>query len=360
MQKFKVIGLMSGTSLDGLDIAYCSIWKKESTWKFELHHCKTYSYNRAWQEKLSTAFCISQKKLEELDIAYGKFLGEKVLEFTHKYNIPKNEINFIASHGHTVFHNPEQGITKQIGCGKTLATTTNTEVIYDFRSLDVKRGGQGAPLVPIGDAYFFKNYDACINLGGFSNISFKKEKTIQAFDICPVNIVLNHYAMMLDIPYDPEGENAKKGQVIHSLLKKLNALPYYQKIPPKSLGREWVEATIFPLTETYLSSYGIEDIMRTFIEHIADQFTAVIQQNALEKILLSGGGCFNTFMINRLNKKLKTTLIIPDENLISFKEALIFGLLGVLHHLSLPNCLASVTGATKDSIGGVLAKPMGD
>ncbi|WBX70750.1 anhydro-N-acetylmuramic acid kinase [Tenacibaculum retecalamus] len=342
-----VIGLMSGTSLDGIDLVYVQFDKKDYK-NFRILTADTISYTDYWKEKLQTAIHFPEEYLLKLDAKYGELLGTEINLFIKKNKI-KN-IDFIASHGHTVLHQPDDGITLQIGNGKVISEITNKKVVCDFRTQDVNYGGQGAPLVPIGDELLFSNYDYCVNLGGFANVSFKENENRIAFDICPVNIVLNHYVQKLGFEYDDKGKIASKGKINKELLEKLNALDFYDKNPPKSLGLEWVQSTIFPLIDKM--EHDIPIILRTFIEHSAIQIGKIIRNN--ESILITGGGVFNSFLMGRIEFYAEIKIKIQSTELINYKEALIFAFLGMLRVENQVNCLRSVTGAKKDHSSGVI------
>jgi len=345
-----IIGLMSGTSLDGIDLVYVK-FKKDSYKYFDILHSETISYSKKWKSTLQNAINFSAKDLKFLDREYGAFLGGVINKFVDKYQI--KDIHFIASHGHTVLHQPKKGITLQIGDGQVIANYTKQKVICDFRTQDVELGGQGAPLVPIGDELLFSNYDYCLNLGGFSNISFRKEGKRIAFDICPVNIVLNHYANKLGLAYDASGEIASKGRLNQQLLEKLNSLEFYQQEPPKSLGLEWVKENIFPIIDDL--EIDISSILRTFVAHIAIQVSKIIKEN--NSVLITGGGAFNSFLMNRIESSVNSKILLPKKELVDFKEALIFALLGLLRFDNQVNCLRSVTGAKQDHSSGIIFLP---
>tara|TARA_R110001583_G_scaffold83691_3_gene220856 strand:- start:777 stop:1850 length:1074 start_codon:yes stop_codon:yes gene_type:complete len=347
---WKVIGLMSGTSLDGLDIIYTHISTIDSDYSFNIIYAETIPYSKKWELLLRNAFESSKKTIDNLNIEYGEYLGNSVLQFVKKNNI--ETIDFIASHGHTIFHKPNEGITVQIGDGQSIANKTGMKVICDFRSQDVKFGGQGAPLVPIGDKLLFSEYNYCLNLGGFANISFEKNKERIAFDICPVNIVMNHYVKSLNLDFDKDGEIASKGKIDEILLNELNNLPFFNAPIPKSLGFEFVKDFIFPMIDS--RNLTIETILRTFVAHIVIQITACLDNNKNSKILITGGGAFNKFLINELKNHTKNLVFIPENKIVDYKEALIFALLGVLRSENQVNCLSSVTGAKKDHSSGVI------
>ncbi|OGS74321.1 MAG: anhydro-N-acetylmuramic acid kinase [Flavobacteria bacterium RIFCSPLOWO2_12_FULL_35_11] len=344
-----IIGVMSGTSLDGIDIVYVKINAAEN-YSFEILKAETISYSNEWKSTLKEGFHLSGEKLVKLDADYGINLGKTLLNFIEENRIEK--LDFIASHGHTIFHNPEKKYTFQIGNGPYITSITGIKTICDFRVQDVALGGQGAPLVPIGDELLFSEYDYCLNLGGFSNISFNKNQQRIAFDICPVNIVLNHYVASLNMEYDDKGKIASEGNIEKNLLSALNSLAFYNDVKPKSLGYEFVAETIFPMIDKH--NLSIKDILRTFVEHIAIQISKKIDSASGKTMLVTGGGAFNTFLIERLQSYTKTQLIIPEETIINYKEALVFALLGFLKDEGKNNCLKSVTGATKDHSSGVV------
>ncbi len=339
--KYRVLGVMSGTSLDGIDLAICT-FEKTNKWEFKIEKSDTLKYDNYWKSTLENLHKQNKEIIAETNIKYGALLGEKITAF-----LGNKKVDFIASHGHTIFHQPENNYTLQIGDGKSISQTTGITTINDFRSLDVSLNGQGAPLVPIGDLHLFPNYKYCINLGGFANISIKHEGEITAFDICAVNIVLNRICEKLNIEYDNNGDIAKKGNLIPELLQQLNKLDFYKKLPPKSLGREWVEKEINPI----IKNQKPEDALHTFCEHIAIQIGAFIPN---ESTLFTGGGVFNQYLMERIKHYSSSKIIIPSNTIINFKEALLFGFLGVLKARNEVNCLQSVTGADRDNSGGVI------
>jgi anhydro-N-acetylmuramic acid kinase len=351
MSCYNAIGTMSGTSLDGLDLAYCSFELLEDKWSFLINSAETISFPEQLQRKLAQSKKLSGLDLMKLHNELGNFIGNAVAEFIQTNNIDKAKIDGIASHGHTVFHQPEIKLTTQIGNGANIAAIAMLPVICDFRTYDVALNGQGAPLVPIGDKNLFSAYDYCINLGGIANISFEENKERIAFDICPVNLVLNKLAQELGETYDKNGDLAQSGKIDLALLDQLNTLSYYKKSPPKSLGMEQIEARVFPIIQ--LSKISTTDKLRTFVEHIAIQIANTISTTN-KKILLTGGGTFNTYLSDRIKANTANEIIIPSKQLIDFKEALIFAFLGVLRLRKESNCLKSVTGANQNNIGGCI------
>ena len=348
-----IIGVMSGTSLDGIDIAYVKITSNEKNYNFEIINSTTIPYTEKWKNNLKNSFNSNGEKLTKLDADYGIFLGKTIKQFIKDNSISK--LDFIASHGHTVFHNPKEHYTLQIGNGPYITTITGIKTICNFRVQDIALGGQGAPLVPIGDELLFSEYDYCLNLGGFSNISLNKDKQRIAFDICPTNIVLNHYVNQINLEYDNKGEIASTGTIKKELLNELNSLEFYTDKKPKSLGYEFVVTIIFPIIDKY--NLELKDILRTFVEHIAIQISQNINSDSSKTLLIAGGGAFNTFLIERIQYYLKTKIIIPEEKLINYKEALVFAFLGFLKDENKNNCLKSVTGAERDHSSGIIFNP---
>ena len=342
---------MSGTSLDGIDLAEIAFHYSKEKWSFEILKAETIAYSSYWKDELREAINYSKEQLERLDFKYTQKLSEDILSFIQRNNI--QEIDAVCSHGHTILHQPEKGFTLQIGNLPRLAKMISRTVVCDFRTQDVEMGGQGAPLVPIGDRLLFSEYDYCLNLGGFGIISSEINGSRIAYDICPVNIVLNRYAETLGKEFDEDGKWARSGTINSILLEKLNALPFYFERPPKSLGLEWVKENIFPLLDTF--EISSEDILRTFTEHIAIQLANQFSNNA--SVLITGGGVYNFFLIERLKSLCLIEVIIPSPEIIEYKEALIFGLLGVLKLRDEVNCLASVTGAKNDHSSGEVFVP---
>ena len=358
---YKVIGVMSGTSLDGLDIAYCEFTYTHKKWHFELKSAQTISYDRSMKKMLQSLDSRTGLDLALTDIKFGEFIGEQVKQFILSKDI---EADFIASHGHTIFHQPVVGLTKQIGNGASIASICNLPVINDFRIADVALGGQGAPLVPIGDRHLFNDYQFCLNLGGIANISYESENGRTALDIAPCNMVLNALANQLDLDYDKDGEIAYSGKLNKELLEELNNLDYYSTPPPKSLGKEWVDQKIMPIIDDF--DGRLKNKICTFCHHVGIQIRKTIKnaqagdisKNSRNQMLITGGGAFNKFLIEQINYYNPTlNITIPSVNLIEFKEAIIFGFLGVLRWRNEVNCLKTVTGAKRDNCGGVLHEP---
>lgn len=350
MDTYKVIGVMSGTSLDGLDLAYCHFTNEYGLWNYKILKAETIEYNEERRKQLNKIMLGSAVEITELDADLGTFIGKEIKKMTTKNSL---SVDFISSHGHTVFHQPAKGFTLQIGSGAHICAAAMLPVVCDFRKLDVALGGQGAPLVPIGDKLLFSHYEYCLNLGGIANISFDQAGSRIAFDICPVNIVLNELAQQLGKPFDKNGEMAARGKVDAALLQQLNDMDYYKEKFPKSIGREWIDEAVFPLIKKI--NLSVEDRLATFCQHVAEQIANILLRSGGE-MLITGGGAFNNFLVEKIKDactgKVKT--VLPGADIIMFKEALIFAFLGVLRMRGEVNCLSSVTGANRDNVGGAI------
>ena len=346
----RIIGLMSGTSLDGVDIAYCEFSDERH---FELIAAETYQYPASWQQRLANLHLATAEEYVLADSELGHFFGEKILHFREKN---PGRVDFIASHGHTIFHQPERGFTAQIGDGSAIHAVTGIPVVCDFRRLDVALGGQGAPLVPIGDRLLFGEYDACINLGGIANISYEINNQRIAYDISPCNMALNHLAGLQGVLYDNGGELARNGEIITPLLARLETLDYYRLPAPKTLGKEWFEKRFLPNLDAF-NSQPVNNLLRTVSEHIALRLADAITKSGIEmvRVLVTGGGANNQYLLELLKERIGSIEIDSiDKRIIDFKEAIIFALLAYLRVNGQVNTLASVTGASRDSSGGAI------
>jgi anhydro-N-acetylmuramic acid kinase len=359
---YRVIGVMSGSSLDGLDIAFVELHENGGKWSFEIIKAGCYSYTREWVKKLQSAISLPALDYQLLHAAYGSYIGNEINRFIEENGL-HYKVALIASHGHTTFHLPAKKMTAQLGDGAAIAAATSLPVVTDLRALDVALGGQGAPIVPIGEKLLLGDYDYYLNLGGIANISFKNADGSIAFDVCPANRVLNMLANETGKDYDEEGAMASVGNVNDSLLQALNEQEYYSKPYPKSLANDFGTDIIYPLIKK--SGVDVYDALRTYIEHIVVQIKMAItnleNDSALRatqsRLLITGGGAFNSFLIKQLSEPLQSLnieVIVPEENLVKYKEALIMALIGVLRWRQEYNVLSSVTGAARDSIGGAL------
>lgn len=356
MSKYEIIGLMSGTSMDGLDIAHVSFQKQENgDFVHQTIHTHQITLPESIREELVRISELSPQNIYILDKTLGRFYADSINQFLSLKKINKKNIDAIASHGQTIFHQPHNGFTVQIGCGSTIAYHTGIPVINDFRTKDIIAGGQGAPLVPIGDFELFKEFaDAFLNIGGFANISFKENQLIKAFDICPGNLPLNKLVFNKGLSFDKDGQIARSGEINFFLLDLLNSLEYYSKSGPKSLGTEWLEEQFYPLLKF---DKEIENNLRTVVEHIAFQIANTLNQFNIQSVMISGGGARNKFLIERLEHYYNGKVVIPDHETIEFKEAIIFAFLGALYLDKKPNTIPSVTGAERPVIGGTLHIP---
>ncbi len=348
---------MSGTSLDGLDLCYCHITKNSDQWSFEIMQTKSVSYTLEMQCELKDSIYLKADELLRLHNTYGTWLGKEAKTFIDHHKL---EIDHIASHGHTTHHQPKNGLTFQIGSGQHIANESGYTVVCDFRSNDVALGGQGAPLVPIGDQLFFGAYDFCLNLGGISNISLEQKGKRIAYDIGLANMILNYITRKIGLDFDKGGEMARKGTINTVMLKRLNSLTYYLLPHPKSIGYEWFVEEVVPIVDDTTDS--TENLLHTAVHHICEKVAQQVERNTskkMQQIFITGGGALNQFLIDTLQEKLgKTTqVIVPSKTLIEFKEALVFALMGALRMEKEMNVLSSVTGAKRDSSSGVVYLP---
>ncbi len=340
---------MSGTSLDGLDIVLCRFDYQSGRWEYNLLKAQTVGYPSDWKMLLADAPELSGRALMQLHRDYGRWTGEVVLDFLSDC---ADRPDFIASHGHTVFHEPHKQLNFQLGDGAMIAAITGLTTLSDFRSLDICLNGQGAPLVPIGDDLLFHDYAACVNIGGFANVSCCREGRRIAWDICPVNFVINHLVAAKGMSMDRNGELGAGGRILPDLLAALNSLNYYYVAAPKSLGQEWVDGIFWPLIKPY-AAHPLPDILRTLYEHFSDVMSFDLQPfTEDDRILFTGGGVYNTFLMQLLQTKLRASMVVPNAELVEYKEAIVFAFLGVLRHRREVNCLQGVTGASDNSCSG--------
>lgn len=345
------IGVMSGTSLDGIDLAWCHFTREEDgKWGYYIEHAITLPYSNDFRERLANAPYLSALEYVKLNNDVAEVMAESINEWLGDGPRP----DYIASHGHTVFHQPDIGLTTQIGNGAVIAARTGVTTVCDFRTTDVALGGQGAPLVPIGDELLFGEFDACLNLGGIANISYRTDGQRIAYDISPCNMALNELANRAGLTYDKDGQLSRNGHLIPELLAALNRLDYYRLPAPKSLGKEWYESVFHPVLEPFMEKHQLADVARTVVEHIAVKITTNVPMGA-QSMLVTGGGAHHTFIIQQIRRQRDTlNVIVPDDLIIDYKEALIFAFLGLLRLHGEDNCLHSVTGARGDCCGGAV------
>lgn len=354
MRKYNVIGIMSGTSMDGLDIAHVTLLPRENgKWDYEFNAAKTVAYDDKWRLRLSKLRHQNSLIFYKTNRFFGHYIGLEINKFIEETGL---ETDLIASHGHTIFHQPENNLTVQVGDGNAISAITNIPTVTDFRSMNVILGGEGAPLVGLTDRLLFGEYDFCLNLGGFANITYNNSE-IMAYDICPCNVLLNRLAREFDQKYDHNGEIAAKGAINYSLLEDLNKIEYYEEEPPKSLGREWISANFWEYVRNCDSSK--EDKMKTLVDHIAFQIgdnVDILCNGDIDtkRIFITGGGAHNATLIDHIKTHTEAEVVVPEAQLVDYKEALSFALLGVLRVLNTPNVLASYTGGSKDIVAGSL------
>ncbi len=349
----RVIGMMSGSSLDGLDIADCTFSSLGNSFSYFINTAQTLEYPEDLKKSLTIASSLSSIQLTELNKQYSSWISEQLNNIIED----KDSIQLIGLHGHTVFHEPKKGFSLQLGDGAIISSKTNIATVTDFRNADIAAGGQGAPLSPKGDLDLFSEYDGFLNLGGISNFSFKmKDDSILGYDICPFNLALNELAERVGLNYDKDGKLASKGVLIESLFEELNSIPFYADKKPKSIDRIWYEKEFQPILKKYYNSSRLEDIIHSVCQHQKKQIADVLNYYLSEgkQILFSGGGTNNSFFIESLKSQVKAEIIIPETEIVDYKEAIIFAYLALLRALNKTNCIAKVTGAEKDSIGGEL------
>lgn len=373
---------MSGSSLDGLDLVFAEIEENGGAWGAEVLAVDCYPYPPEWTERLKNATSLSALDYALLHVDYGHYLGEQVNRFIEENGL-HYKVALIASHGHTTFHLPARRMTGQLGDGAALAAVTGLPVVSDLRALDIAFGGQGAPIVPVGEKLLFRDHSLFLNLGGIANISFNNPDSYIAYDVCPANRVLNMLSALAGKEYDAGGQMASEGVVHEELLQKLNALPYYALPHPKSLANDFGTDEVFPIIQSF--GLRIPDALRTYVEHIVQQIAKAVRDNRsgmtddrlettddrqpmteqltsnfklqTSNLLVTGGGALNTFLVSRLEEELAPLGIevtVPDEKLVQYKEALVMALIGVLRWRQEYNVLSSATGARRDSIGGAL------
>ncbi len=350
---------MSGSSLDGVDLAYCTFIHENDNWVCSIVHAACIPYSKEWIDRLREARSLDGRSLWKLHADYGHLLGEIISGFIGKYELT-GKVDLISSHGHTIFHYPHERFTTQIGDGAAIAVAAGVPVVCDLRSTDIALGGNGAPIVPVGDQLLFKEYNYLLNLGGIANITVKQKGPVLAFDICVANQVLNHYAAQKGLEYDKDGQLASQGKLYQPLFESLNELDYYKKASPKSLDNGFSADILIPLIDHH--DISTEDKLHTYCDHIASQVKAHLSKVktdilSSEKLLITGGGALNKYLVSRITAYAGMQVVLPDENIIHYKEALVMALIGVLRWSGEANVLSTVTGASRDSVGGALYHP---
>jgi len=347
---------MSGSSLDGLDIAFTELDDSGGKWKYTVKHAACYEYNEEWMEKLLRAKNLNAGDYLTLHSAYGRYVGEMVTRFINENKL-HHQVQLIASHGHTIFHDPGQRVTAQLGDGASIAAATGINVVSDLRAIDIALGGQGAPIVPMAEKLLWPDTDYFLNIGGIANISKREFDLFTSFDVCPANRVLNMLAQIRGKQFDENGEMAATGTPDIDLLIKLNSLEYYKKLPPKSLANEFGTDVIFPLIQSF--DLPVKDKLRTYVEHIAEQVCGAFYDldAGNGKLMITGGGAFNGFLVDRIKalvKELAIEVVVPEANVVKYKEAIAMAFLGLLRWREENTIMSSVTGASRSSIGGAV------
>lgn len=350
MKEYNCVGLMCGTSMDGIDIAHITFQLQNNKWIFKINQADCVDFSDVWYSRLVNLPKQSAEIFAKTNVYFGHYLGKEIQQFLTRHQL---KADLISSHGQTVFHNPRMGYTIQIGSGATIAKETNTPVVCDLRTTDMAYGGQGAPIVPLGERFLFPEMHQFLNIGGISNIAIHSAKNIVGYDVCMGNLLLNHYANTIGLPYDHNGELAQSGTLNLELLNQLNAHQYFQLKSPKSLDADQVLNWFLPVVEQF--SISLEDKLATLVEHISIQLGYVLREN--EDTLITGGGALNSFLVERIQANTKSKICLPSSEIINFKEALIIAFLGLKRVLKQPNVLASVTGAKKDTINGAVYLP---
>ena len=357
---------MSGSSLDGLDIACCRFELRlqepaPEAVGWELLEAETLEYSTSWKERLATLPDANALSLALAHAQFGAYLGQLTNQFLESHPF---EPDFIASHGHTLFHHPEQGSSFQLGDGASIAAITGYPAIDNFRMQDVALGGQGAPIAPIADQLLFPEYDFMLNLGGIANFSCKANGHYIAFDSIGANQLLNALAALVGKEYDAGGQLAASGKLVPALLEQGQQLSYFQQPYPKSLGNHWVQREMLPIYLNYPAS--VEDKLFTACYHIGQQIaqdiSKAIQHEKMPsrpyRMLVTGGGAFNTFLVNQIQNACREAALleidVPPKEIVAFKEAILMALMGVLRTTGLPNCLPTVTNARQAAIGGAI------
>ena len=354
--RLTICGVMSGSSLDGLDMAICNIERAPfGQFDWSIERADTFSFPDALSDLLMSTYEGSASNIYSVEQEFSKFSANCIKTF-----IDDSSVDYVGMHGHTIFHHPEDGYTVQIGNGQFIAHRIGIPVICEMRSKDIALGGQGAPLAPTVEKYLLSEFTAFLNLGGIANISLHQDDKITAFDITACNQPLNYLCQKhFDLPYDNEGKLAAKGKLDTDLLEKLNALPYLTMEPPKSLANTWVINDFMSIVNDHIAPH--KNKLNTIVQHMAIQTAKSLENMSPETaVYATGGGVFNKFMMKCLSSQLSKQGIVleaADSMMAEFKEALLMALMAYLSVHELPNSFASVTGAKKDNCNGVVYHP---
>jgi anhydro-N-acetylmuramic acid kinase len=356
-QEYLLLGLMSGSSLDGLDIAACHFQVADNKWTYHILAADTCSYPESLRKELAELNGSRNTRLQQfVSKELGRFTGHAIHHFLQENNLPAPMA--ISSHGHTTLHLPAEGLSIQIGDAAEIASITGLPVLYNFRNADIAAGGQGAPLVPVCDILLFNQYDICLNIGGIANISYQRNTERIGYDICAANQLLNHLAARLKLDYDADGKMAAAGKLLEPLLDALNQVSFLQQAAPRSLDNSFVRNNWIQILDA--EDAPIHDLLHTATEHIAMQIARHISETGIQQpnILLTGGGVYNSYLIRRISELSGLPLSLPEHEVIRFKEALAMALMGALRLRNEPNFLPTVTGAAVAVSGGEICWPI--
>lgn len=374
------VGLMSGTSLDGVDAALVKIHEDEKgRIRYELIHFLTKPFSPGIKEEIEQAISLDQSNVQlicSLNFKLGYELADAVKFVCKEAAFPLEKLDFVASHGQTIWHNPEKmgpfvPSTLQIGESSVIAYETNCQVVSNFRVMDVAAGGQGAPLVSYTDYLLYNDPERNIilqNIGGIANLTYLPKggtvNDIVAFDTGPGNMMLDYIASKyFNVPYDDEGNIARSGHVIPRLLKELMNDPYITKEPPKTTGREYFGTQyVDQIIERYPEEKK-EDLLATFTHFVAESigYNYMHFVGPVDRVIISGGGSYNTYLVELICANVACEVQVLeayDENS-NAKEAIAFALLGYQTLHGRTNNARNATGASKDVIlGQITPKPV--
>lgn len=358
---YRVLGLLSGSSLDGADLAVCSFSVDPLTptklLSWNIHLARTIPYPQEWITRFKNLPGASARDLVLADTELGHYYGVLINQLLKEHSIT---VDLISSHGHTIFHFPELKTTTQIGDGAAIVSETGIDTVTQLRSVDVAFAGEGAPLAPLGDRYLYPGYTYYLNLGGIANVTAYQDEKIIAFDICPCNQIFNALAETIGQDFDRDGAIAASGNLNHPLLARLQDDDYLIKPYPKSLDNTWSQE--HQVKQAIQWDARLEDKMNTAVEFVALEIAKACRQltqpeSSTERptLFCTGGGALNAHLISRIAFHCpEIELVLPSRKIIEFKEVSFIALAGLFRCLRVPNLYASVTGAPSDTINGAL------
>lgn len=353
------IGVMSGTSLDGIDIALCEI----NSVKCVCIHSAEFPFEPKLKEDVLRAINspVTLSFIGELDTRLGELFAQAILSFIQDNQIDAQKIRAIGLHGQTLWHQPNGDFpfSMQLGNPNVVSVQTALAVVADFRGKDIALGGQGAPFAPAFHKEIFGalgRKTAVVNIGGMANITFLND-ALSGYDTGPGNVLMDYWiSQTKNLPYDKEGIFAACGRVNEALLQSFLSDDYFHKIPPKSTGREYFNPTWLSNHMPIFQTLQEEDIQRTLLELTAQTITDALQNSSVELLIVCGGGAKNSFLMQRLHELAQIEVTTSDTYGVSgdFMEAMAFAWLAYKRiHLEKVE-LSSVTGAKEDAILGAL------